>query len=76
MSRSLEFTEKELRKYAKRRGIKEPCKMSVDAIKNALHIQDIKRKSHSICRKMNKLNLKKIGKNQNVLKRDYVKLQN
>ena len=70
MPKELNFTGKEFRKYAKRRGISEPHKMSIAANKNAPHIQEIKRKSHSIRRKINRLNLKKIGKKPNVLKRD------
>ena len=64
MPKELNFTGKEFRKYAKRRGISEPHKMSIAANKNAPHIQEIKRKSHSIRRKINRLNLKKLVKNQ------------
>ena len=47
-----------------------PTQMSTHELINALHIQDIKRKSHHIRRKINRLNLKKIGKKQNISKRD------
>ena len=72
MSEDTPITRKELNIYAKNKGIKEPHKMSThDLIHiHTLHIQDIKLKSHCIRGKINRLNLKKIGKKQNVSKRD------
>ena len=47
------ITKKEFNKYAEKRGIKEPHKMSTDDLINALSRQDIKLKSYRIRREIN-----------------------
>ena len=57
----------------KKRGIKEPHKMSPKDLKNALHTlyrRNIKHKSYSTCRKFKKLGLDKHTKKQNVSESD------
>ena len=63
------ITKKEFNKYAEKRGIKEPHKMPTDDLINALSRQDIKLKSYRIRRKINRLNLKKIGKKTKCFKK-------
>ena len=59
-------TRKELNIIAKNRGIEDPHKISTNDLMNTLIRHDKKRKSYNIRRKSNKLNLKKVGKKQNI----------
>ena len=62
----IKITRKELNIIAKNRGIEDPHKISTNDLMNTLIRHDKKRKSYNIRRKINKLNLKKIGKKQNI----------
>ena len=66
------ITRKKLNLIEKNRGIKDPHKMSIGDLINALSRQSSKRESYSIRRKFRKLNLNKFVKKQNVS--IYVKL--
>ena len=78
-SKIIEFSRKEYDLTAKNRGIKEPQKMSIEDLLDTLYRYDIKREVKSNRRKLNKINLKKIAKIQNISKNDLrraEKLQN
>ena len=78
-SKNLTLTRKEYNLIAKSRGIKEPQKMSTEELLDTLSRYDSKRKSESNPRKLNKINLKKITKKQNIWRnelRKAEKLQN
>ena len=62
----IKITRKELNIIPKNRGIEDPHKISTNDLMNTLIRHDKKRKSCNIRRKSNKLNLKKIGKKQNI----------
>ena len=62
----IKITRKELNIIAKNRGIEDPHKISTNDLMNTLIRHDKKRKSYNIRRKSNKLNLKKVGKKQNI----------
>ena len=64
------FTRKEYNLIAKNRGIKEPQKMSTEELLNTLYRYDIKCEVKSNRRKLNKINLKKIAKKQNISKNE------
>ena len=77
--KNIKLTMKEHDLIAKNRGIKEPRKMSIEELLDTLYRYDIKRKIKSNRRKLNKINLKKIAKIQNISKNDLrraEKLQN
>ena len=65
-SKIITLTRKEYGLIAKSRGIKEPQKMSTEELLNTLYRYDIKREVKSNRRKLNKINLKKIAKKQNI----------
>ena len=65
-SKNITLTRKEYNLIAKSRGIKEPQKMSTEELLNTLYRYDIKREVKSNRRKLNKINLKKIAKKQNI----------
>ena len=65
-SKIITLTRKEYGLIAKNRGIKEPQKMSTEELLNTLYRYDIKREVKSNRRKLNKINLKKIAKKQNI----------
>ena len=65
-SKIITLTRKEYGLIAKNRGIKEPQKMSTEELINTLYRYDIKREVKSNRRKLNKINLKKIAKKQNI----------
>ena len=78
-SKNITLTRKEYNLIAKSRGIKEPQKMSTEELLDTLSRYDSKRKSESNPRKLNKINLKKITKKQNIWRnelRKAEKLQN
>ena len=78
-SKNITLTRKEYNLIAKSRGIKEPQKMSTEELLDTLSRYDSKRKSESNPRKLNKINLKKITKKQNIWRnelRKTEKLQN
>ena len=78
-SKNITLTRKEYNLIAKSRGIKEPQKMSTEELLDTLSRYDSKRKSESNPRKLNKINLKKIAKKQNIWRnelRKAEKLQN
>ena len=62
----IKITRKELNIIAKNRGIEDPHKISTNDLMNTLIRHDKKRKSYKFRRKSNKLNLKKVGKKQNI----------
>ena len=70
----IKITRKELNIIAKNRGIEDPHKISTNDLMKTLIRHDKKRKSYSIRRKINKLNLKKIGKKQNITIKELHKL--
>ena len=70
----IKITRKELNIIAKNRGIEDPHKISTNDLMNTLIRHDKKRKSYNIRRKINKLNLKKIGKKQNITIKELHKL--
>ena len=72
----IKITRKELNIIAKNRGIEDPHKISTNDLMNTLIRHDKKRKSYNIRRKINKLNLKKIGKKQNITIKELHKLLN
>ena len=73
------LTRKEYDLIAKNRGIKEPQKMSTEELLNTLSRYDSKHKVLIYHKRLNKINLEKIGKKQNISKnelRKAKKLQN
>ena len=56
-------------------GIKEPQKMSTEELLDTLSRYDIKREVKSNSRKLNKINLKKIAKKQNISKNELSKAE-
>ena len=77
--KSIVFTRKEYNLIAKNRGIKEPQKMSTGELLATLYRYDTKSEVKINCRKLNKINLKKIAKKQNISRnelRKAEKLQN
>ena len=78
-SKNIILTRKEYDLNAKNRGITGPQKISTEESLNTLYRYDFKRKVKSNSRKLNKINLKKIAKKQNISKnelRKAEKLQN
>ena len=78
-SKIITLTRKRYDLIAKNRGIKEPQKMSTEELLNTLYRYDIKREVKSNRRKLNKINLNKIVKKQNISRnelRKAEKLQN
>ena len=78
-SKIIMLTRKRYDLIAKNRGIKEPQKMSTEELLNTLYRYDIKREVKSNRRKLNKINLNKIVKKQNISRnelRKAEKLQN
>ena len=65
-SKIIMLTRKEYGLIAKNKGIKEPQKMSTEELLNTLYRYDIKCEVKSNRRKLNKINLKKIAKKQNI----------
>ena len=65
-SKIITLTRKEYGLIAKNRGIKEPQKMSTEELLDTLYRYDIKRELKINRRKLNKINLKKIAKKQNI----------
>ena len=70
------LTRKEYDLIAKNRGIEETQKMSTEELSNTLDRYDFKHEVKSNRRKLNKINLKKIAKKQNISRMNYVKLKN
>ena len=78
-SKVIKLTRKEYDLIAKNRGLREPQKMSTEELLNTLYRYDIKREVKSNRRKLNKINLNKIVKKQNISRnelRKTEKLQN
>ena len=78
-SKNIILTRKEYDLNAKNRGITGPQKISTEESLNTLYRYDFKRKVKSNSRKLNKINLKKIAKKQNISRnelRKAEKLQN
>ena len=78
-SKIITLTMKKYDLIAKNRGIKEPQKMSTEELLNTLYRYDIKREVKSNRRKLNKINLNKIAKKQNISRKELrkaAKLQN
>ena len=67
------LTRKEYNLIAKNRGIKEPQKMSTEELLNTLSRYDSKRKVLIYHKRLNKINLEKIGKKQNISKNELCK---
>ena len=74
-SKIITLTRKEYDFIAKNRGIKEPQKMSNEELLNTLYRYDIKREVKSNHRKLNKINLKKIAKKQNISRNELRKAE-
>ena len=74
-SKIVMLTRKELDLIAKNRGIKEPQKMSTEELLDTLSRYDIKREVKSNSWKLNKTNLKKIAKKQNISKNELSKAE-
>ena len=74
-SKNITLTRKEYNLIAKSRGIKEPQKMSTEELLDTLSRYDSKRKSESNPRKLNKINLKKITKKQNIWRNELRKAE-
>ena len=66
----IKITRKELNIIAKNRATEDPHKISTNDLMNTHIRNNKKRKSYNIRRKINKLNLKKIGKKQNITKKE------
>ena len=75
MNSTIEFTTKEYNLIAKKRGIKEPEKMSTKELLGTLSRYDTKRKVNSNCRKILKMGLEKIAKKQNISKNELCKAE-
>ena len=75
-SLNIVFTRKEYDLIAKNRGIKEPHKMSIEELLGALTRYDSKRKVLINRKRLNKINLEKIGKKQNISKNELRKAKN
>ena len=73
--KAISVARKEYNKYAEKRGIKKPHKMSIDDLRKAVYRQDIKRKSYRIRRKFKRLGLSNLVKKQNVLESDFHKAE-
>ena len=65
-----EITREDLITKANEIGIEEPHMMSTEELFNALNSYEKKRVSYNICRRLNRLGSKKIGKRQNLTKSD------
>ena len=72
-SLNIVFTRKENDLIAKNRGIKEPHKMSIEELLGTLTRYDSKRKVLINRKRLNKINLEKIGKKQNISKNELCK---
>ena len=70
----IKITRKELNIIAKNRATEDAHKISTNDLMNTLIRHDKKRNSYNIRRKINKLNLKKIGKKQNITKKELHKV--
>ena len=74
-SKIITLTMKKYDLIAKNRGIKEPQKMSTEELLNTLYRYDIKREVKSNRRKLNKINLNKIAKKQNISRKELRKAE-
>ena len=74
-SKIITLTMKKYDLIAKNRGIKEPQKMSTEDLLNTLYRYDIKREVKSNRRKLNKINLNKIAKKQNISRKELRKAE-
>ena len=74
-SKNIILTRKEYDLNAKNRGITGPQKISTEESLNTLYRYDFKRKVKSNSRKLNKINLKKIAKKQNISKNELRKAE-
>ena len=74
-SKIIMLTRKEYGLIAKNKGIKEPQKMSTEELLNTLYRYDIKCEVKSNRRKLNKINLKKNAKKQNISRNELCKAE-
>ena len=74
-SKIIMLTRKEYSLIAKNKGIKEPQKMSTEELLNTLYRYDIKCEVKSNRRKLNKINLKKNAKKQNISRNELCKAE-
>ena len=74
-SKIITLTMKKYDLIAENRGIKEPQKISTEELLNTLYRYDIKREVKSNRRKLNKINLNKIAKKQNISRKELRKAE-